>query len=85
MLFVVLRGFVDQGTKDYGRITFEDNKFRAEGDPMAEWVLAQRIRDLRPGENRGKWLTAQNGEKFLRSLPYYFSGGRLCVSEVQEG
>jgi len=85
VLFVRVRGFTDQGVKDYGRIIFEDGKFRTEGDSIqTEWILEQRIRNPRAGKDRLKRLTVEDGEEFLYALPNYFYGGRLHVGEVEE-
>ncbi len=85
MLFVRVRGFAGEGVADYGRIIFENGKFRIEGDShKTKWILEQRIRDPRPGKDRLKRLTVKNGEKFFRALPHYFYGGLLHVSEVEE-
>ena len=83
MLFVRVKGFVDDGVKDYGYIVFEKGKFRTIGDTRRlDWILKQKIRDPSAGKERFKRLTVKDGEKFLRILPRYFFGSRLTAGDV---
>lgn len=80
--YVEFAGFTDTGVREFGRIVLERGKLRAEGGALMEKLLNERVRDLTPKGDQS-WLTREDGERFLRALPYVYHGGYLCASRVR--
>lgn len=83
-LFIEFAGLRDKGVHEYGRIVLKNGKLRVEGDKLLKRLLKNKVRDIRP-KGSGRWVEPKkNPELFLRILPYYYSGTRLCAGKINE-
>lgn len=86
MRFVEFSAFTGVGVVEiFGKIVWHKGKLFAEGKQkeMLERLLDEPIRDLRKKDY--PILTKEDGLQFLEALPYFYSGYKLCCSQVREG